>query len=136
MKEPALTEAVKTDLPSPKPNRRKRLALRFAVLVAAVSALGSAYWFTRPPELVWWRSPEIDKSGRRARVLVPNTWAWSGEIEVIREPESCCYEIVPTDRRPRFIRMIFPRNLENSSVKVQVGASKAEKLKLSPSESA
>src|SRR5437899_1451559 len=39
MNEPALTEAVKTDLPSPKPNRRRRIALRFAALVVAVSGL-------------------------------------------------------------------------------------------------
>src|SRR5258708_15282546 len=49
MNQPTLTEAVQTDLPSPKPNRQKarkgpllgRLALRFAALVVAVSALGS-----------------------------------------------------------------------------------------------
>jgi hypothetical protein len=50
MNEPDLTEAVKTDLPSPKPKRRKRLALRFAVLVAAASALGAAC-------LIWPRTP-------------------------------------------------------------------------------
>src|SRR5258708_19225276 len=65
------TSAPMNALPSRKPNRRRRLALRFAVLVAAISALGAAYWFTRRPELVWWRSPEIDYSSRHVRILAP-----------------------------------------------------------------
>src|ERR1051326_6151807 len=44
MNEPALTEAVQADLPSPKPNRRRRTALRFAVLVVSVSVLGAGGW--------------------------------------------------------------------------------------------
>jgi hypothetical protein len=79
MVETAPNEAVKTDLPSPKPNRRKRTALRFAVLVVGVSALGAAYWFTRPLELVWWRSEPIGRSGRHVSVLIPNGWAATGD---------------------------------------------------------
>src|SRR5258707_2813632 len=83
MNNPALTEDVKTAPPSPKLNRRKRpygrpllgrLALRFAALVVAVSALGAAYWFTRPPELVWWTSDPIKGFDHRLRLLIPNGW--------------------------------------------------------------
>jgi hypothetical protein len=74
MNQPALTEAVKTDLTSPKQNRRRRLALRFAVLVVAVSALGAAYWFTRPPELVWYISPTLDPKGTRLEFRLPRGW--------------------------------------------------------------
>src|SRR5690349_18639303 len=85
MNEPTHTEAVQTDLSSRPPSRRKRpygrpllgrLALRFAVLVAAVSVLGAAYWFTRPQELVWWRSPPWGKQGRHVRGLIPLGWEW------------------------------------------------------------
>src|SRR5258708_21284057 len=83
MSEVAFTEAVQTALPPPKPNRRRRpygrpllgrLALRFAALVAAVSALGAAYWFTRPPELVWWRSQAIGKRGFHVKAQIPGEW--------------------------------------------------------------
>jgi hypothetical protein len=50
------------------------MALRFAVIVAGVSALGAAYWFTRPPELVWWRSPKLALNGPHIRLLVPAGW--------------------------------------------------------------
>src|SRR5258708_22709059 len=63
---------------APKPNRRKRLALRFALLIVAVSALGAAYSFTRPPELVWVKSNHIGASGRHVRILVPH----GGELKL------------------------------------------------------
>src|SRR6266849_1207673 len=110
MNEPALTEAVKTDLPSPKPNRRKRLALRFAVLVVAVSTLGAAYWFTRPPELVWWRSPGIGKTGLHLRCLVPLHWQ---RVSRDRMGQNfAIFNFVPVDKRPRVIRLIVPRSSE------------------------
>jgi hypothetical protein len=74
MTEPTLTEAVETDLSSSKTNRRKRLALRFVGPVVAVSVLGAAYWFMRSPELVWWRSPAVDITGRKVRMLIPEGW--------------------------------------------------------------
>src|SRR5258705_12871702 len=106
MNEPTHTEAMKTDLPSPKPNRRKQLVLRFAVLVAAVSVLGAAYWFTRPPELVWWRSPTIVDTQLNARILMPQGWGLEEvgfQQEVFNEPgrrfEIC---LKPIDKMPRF----------------------------------
>src|SRR5258708_6557055 len=61
-------------LTSPKPIRRKGLAMRFAALVVAVSVLGAAPCTARPSELVWWRSPVIGKTGHRLRILIPRGW--------------------------------------------------------------
>src|SRR5258707_9719425 len=117
MNNPALTEDVKTAPPSPKLNRRKRpygrpllgrLALRFAALVAAVSALGTAYWFTRPPELVWWRSPEIAETGWHYRALMPCGWEETPPLSTGHTDMWNCRAIfLPVDRRPKFIRWIF-----------------------------
>src|SRR5258707_4280831 len=122
MDEPALTQAVKTDLPSPKPIRRKRLVLRFAVLVAAVSALGASYWFTRPPELVWWRSPEIGKTGLRVRVLIPTNWHMNVPlISELRKGEGGAnYSMSPVDARPRVIRLLFPRHSEAAKLGLNI----------------
>jgi hypothetical protein len=132
MNEPALTEAVKTDLPSPKPNRRRRpygrpslgrLALRFAVLVVAVSALGVACSFTRPPELVWWRSPQIYSTGRRIRVLVPNGWSLHDSY-----PDGDTmthYNIKPHERaRPRWLEWFGLLQEEDSNLEVLVACYK------------
>src|SRR5258708_1965594 len=115
MNEPALTEAVKTDLPSRKPNRRRRLALRFAALVAAVSTLCAAYWFTRPPELVWWRSPPVAGSGKHVRILVPQGWTVQGSYNYdYKNPKLSVkgYLISPVDNRPRILRRLIPMGLE------------------------
>jgi ankyrin repeat protein len=77
MVEPALTEAVQTDLPSSKPNRRKRLALRFAVLVAAVSAPGinhnkSALAQSDAAQNVWKTAPILEA-------------AYKGELETVQK---------------------------------------------------
>jgi hypothetical protein len=111
-------------LPSPKPNRRKRLALRFAVLVAAVSVLGAAYWFTRPPELVWWRSPEIGKTGRHVKMLIPGGWELNtAESDLSLENGSewmADYSILPRDKRPELLRRILPRALEKAGLSIAV----------------
>ena len=119
MNEPAHTEAVKTDLPSPKPNRRKRLALRFAVLVAAISALGATYWFTRPPELVWWRSPAIRETNHYLRVLIPNGWKASWERVLDSAPgEDWLYtaRFTPVDSRPNWLNRMFPVRSEDKAL--------------------
>src|SRR6266852_7895174 len=110
MKEPALTETVKTDLPSPKPNRRKRLALRFAVLVTAVSVVGAAYWFTRPPELVWWTTPPLGPLGKnRASVLIPRHWKPGPIIaSAISEEKLCAFTLRPVDDRPDMLKWLLP----------------------------
>src|SRR5258708_7764904 len=124
MNEPALTEAVKTALPSPKPNRRRRLALRFAVLVVAVSVLGAAYSLTRPPELVWWRSPEIRKSGKHVYVLVPWGWEWDKPTDYGGRSEYGWVANWATrlvDRRPRFVRFLTGNGYEDGSLRIRVG---------------
>src|SRR5882724_4971573 len=113
MNKPALAEAVKADLPSPGPNRRKRFALRFAALAVAVAALGAAYWFTRPPELVWWRSPAFGKRGSRVRVLVPSGWELDPRDE--SKAHTVEYEFLPKDSRPLLLRKLFPPQLEDAS---------------------
>src|SRR6266567_1256957 len=112
-------------LPSPEPNRRKRPALRFAALVAAVSAMGAAYWFTRPPELVWWRSNPIDDAGHRVKVFVPGDWRehqpsprrfYSGMgnglwTELISRIE-------PSDTRPEFLHRVLQTSLEEGGTEI------------------
>jgi hypothetical protein len=116
MSEPTHTEAVKTELPSRKPNRRRRLALRFAVLVAGVSVLGAAYWFTRPPELVWWRDVELRNSRRKARILVPRGWEQTKDASSLLDVMGATDVIlfVPVDRRPTFLRHLFPLQDEDA----------------------
>lgn len=105
-------------LPSPEPNRRKRLALRFAALVAAVSVLGAAYWLTRPPELVWWRSPPLSNTGRnRISVLVPTGWDFTLSSY---DGGSGWYEVEPVDQRPRLLSRLFPHAREKADIVVYI----------------
>src|SRR3989442_3477742 len=119
MNEPPHTEAVKTDLPSPKPNRRKRLALRFAVLVVAVSALGAAYWFTRPPELVWWTSPQLDE-GIHFKILIPSDMKEdSGNNDGV-------YWFHGADRRPRFLQWLVRPTEEVAALFIEPNPNKRD----------
>src|SRR5437879_2962192 len=104
MNVPAITEAVITDLPFPEPNRRQRFVLRFAALAAAVSVLGAAYWFTRPPELVEWESPLINELGHRLRVLVPNGWI----LDPQRADRTNFVLVPPPTSAPRWLAWILP----------------------------
>jgi hypothetical protein len=129
MNEPAITEAVKTDLPSPKPNRRKRLALRFAFLVAAVSVLGAAYWFTRPPELAWWRSPEIRGEKGHVLALIPQGWETPVPLDAGTEMSGrweAAYRFVPVDRTPKFLRWISATHKETAEMVIYVIDSRAQ----------
>src|SRR5258708_31523978 len=67
------TSPLMSALSSPKPNRTKRLALRFAILMAVV-ALGGTYLLSPPPELIMWTSLPLGNTSKRVRVLVPNGW--------------------------------------------------------------
>jgi hypothetical protein len=135
MNEPALSEAIKTDLPSPKANRRKRLALRFAVLVVAVSALGAAYRFTRPPELVWWRSPEIGHSGRRVSTLIPGGWRQSQPPiapAVSQEQYQAWYFFRPAEHWPGFLRRLFSLQIEVGVIEIIIDQPPTTKRDLEP----
>jgi hypothetical protein len=135
MNEPALTEAVQTDLTSAKPNRRKGLTPRFAVLVAAVSALGAAYWFTRPPELVWWRSPPVRGVQYRVRALVPLGWECNtmtprsagglGDMGIVIPPTNpqlhgpdweVEFHFFPRENVPSFVKRLFNVPSESGSL--------------------
>src|ERR1043165_9164146 len=118
MDEVAPSGAVQTDLPSPKRNRRKRLALRFAVLVAAVSVLGAAYWFTRPPELVWWRSPTIGKTGLHLRALIPSGWETDAEDNI--SDNSAQFTFRPVDKRPFLVSRLLGSREERAWMTVDL----------------
>jgi hypothetical protein len=122
MPEAALSKAVKTDLATPKPNRRKHIAVRFAILVVAVSALCAAYWFTRPPELVWWTSPPIGNTRKRLTIRIPYSW------DVVPNRLGPTFAQGPPyyvllrykDHVPRFVRLVFPRHLELTGLGVTI----------------
>jgi hypothetical protein len=122
MNESALTEAVKTDLPSAKPNRLRRLALRIAALVLTVSGLGSAYWFTRPPELAWWKSPQIGRGGRYVSLEVPSGWSLNEPTEVTDESgtSSLDFKFAPRNPAPLFIRWAFREHAETAGLAMNV----------------
>src|SRR5258708_33826912 len=110
MNEPAHTEDVITDVPPHRPNRRKRLALRFAALAVAVCVLGAAYWFTRPPELVWWRGPAIGKTGIRVQVLIPQDWKLDSPGATIKSGDTVAfYKFFEADHAPRMLRWLLPK---------------------------
>jgi hypothetical protein len=89
--------------------RRKRLVPRCAALVVAVSALAAAYWFSGPPDLVWWTSPESDNGGRHVRVLAPRGLVASSAASAIGvDHRMVLYEFQPVDTRPRYLRWLLP----------------------------
>src|SRR5205823_2855318 len=103
------TRSVNTDLLPAKPNRRKRLALRFASFVVTVSAIGTAYWFTRPPELVWWRSESEGVIGPHLAVLIPQGWkSLPLHIERIQKKDDwqVGFEIRPDDQIPTILKWL------------------------------
>jgi hypothetical protein len=118
-------------LPSPKPDRRKRLALRFAVLAAAASVLGAAHWFTRPPELVWCRRLPIRAANRTARVLVPQGWAIHLPLDTgyqSRDGWTQTYYISPVDSRPGILRWILRFRFETAAVVISVQSRRRRSL--------
>jgi hypothetical protein len=123
----ALSKAVKSDLPSPKPNRRKRLAMQLAVLVVAVSVLGTVYWFTRPPELVWWTSPPIGKTAHRVTVLVPQKWKLDSRLSTLDDQgpggPAADFVLTPIDMTPGIMRWMFRADAEAASMTVMVNRS-------------
>src|SRR5262245_48735870 len=55
-------------------SKQKCLAIHLAGLAAAIAVIAAVYHLTRPPELVWWRSPLVHSTGRRVCVLQPLGW--------------------------------------------------------------
>jgi hypothetical protein len=107
-------------LPSSEPNRRRRLALRFVVLVVAFSLLAAAYWFTRPPDLVWWTSPEIKGTKHRLKALIPSGWQ---RLALKTDPPKVwagSYDFEPVDNRPRFLRWILRQEKEDAMITIGV----------------
>jgi hypothetical protein len=109
-----------------KPTRRKRVAVRFAALVVAVSALGAAYWFTRPPELVWWRSNEVGDPSIHAKLLIPQGWkALTLHTETAAGTKGwyAIFEVRPLDQTPSMLRWLGFHMKEQAWLSVVVGRS-------------
>src|SRR5215468_3075678 len=96
--------------PLPKPTLRRKW-LRWLALPAAAGVLALAYYLTRPSDLVWWRSPDLDGRGHRLFMLVPSGW---GAIPLSGHPAGPreVARLQPYDSRPQFLRRLFPRKQE------------------------
>src|SRR5437867_5417831 len=107
MDEVATSEVEKTEISSHVPNRSRRLAVRFAILLTAV-ALGGTYLLSPSPELTMWTSLPVGKSSKRVRVLVPKGRIASGPQNMMRGMACDDYMFMPRDRMPKLVRMILP----------------------------
>src|SRR5947209_8701745 len=83
--------------------------LRWLAIPAAAAVLALAYHLTRPPELIWWRSPEFGNTGHKARLLIPGAWD-SGQYTNWRPHTTHLiteYAFSPPTIRPAFLRRLF-----------------------------
>ena len=98
-------------------SKRFRLGRRIAVVAVAVAVLGTTYRLTRPPELVWWRSPLLGRTGLHVRVLVPAGWE-SSQVDGIKPDMAgglpVAYSLNPVDRMPIFLHRILPLRHEKT----------------------
>src|SRR5262249_1807637 len=122
---PAFTRQTSPPMdPFPKPTRRRKW-LRWLALPAAAAILVLAYQLTRPPELVWWRSDELRGTGHRIKLLSRNCWNLTS-TEYVEGPENFwarTYRIDVEDKRPWFLRRLFPIHISTAPVVVRVGGS-------------
>lgn len=122
MEETALNESVQMDLPAPKPTRKRRRPRRLAAFALAGSALFAAYWFTRPPALVWWKSPALMATQRSLRLQLPGGWRFeptqSGNAQ-----RFSLFVFMPVDRRPRLLKWLLPAHEEPALLTVLVSPS-------------
>src|SRR5882724_1534895 len=81
MNESVHTEAVQTDLPSAKPNRRKRLASGLVVLAVGITVIVMVYQLNRPPGDARFTSSIIDNFGHRVSILIPAGWTKDNDID-------------------------------------------------------
>jgi hypothetical protein len=86
----------------------------------AVSALGAAYSFTRPPELVWW-SETIGDTKQRVRLLMPVNWEANAPMHHDQAGPGLDYFVIcPVDRRPRFLGHFLHRPEDGAYITVTV----------------
>src|SRR5262245_46331700 len=94
--------------PLPKPRRRRKW-LRWLAVPAAAAILALLYYLTRPPELVWWRSPALDQAGHFAKVLIRRGWE---NDQMFADANTNEFHILASfkwsDKRPMLIRKIIP----------------------------
>ena len=105
-----------------KPTRNRRW-IRWLALPATAVLLAAVYQLTRPPELVWWASPPIGKTRLHVRALIPSGWKMESPRPATRFAYHVSlnyYDFSPADRRPRFIRWMFPQSPEDAEVRIDV----------------
>jgi hypothetical protein len=110
--------------------RRGQTGWLVAALMGMGVFVGTWVWVATRPALVWWVSPEIGKTGRHVRVLVPRGWEERMPIDSGDETTGelmATYAIgPPMDRRPKFLRWMFPHNEAAASMEVLVCRSRPE----------
>jgi hypothetical protein len=91
-------------------NRRRRAGVWVAG-VAVIAAIAATYQLTRPPALVWWTSPPIDKASRRVAVLIPAGWEEVESQSDIGIPDNtrAFYWAPSKDRIPEILRKLLRR---------------------------
>src|SRR5262249_28656387 len=92
------------------PGRGRRKWLRWLALPAAAAVLALVYYLTRPPELVWWRSPPLSGTSHRIKILTPRGW---GLTSSLYSGQEWPFAIEPKDSRPGPIRWLFPYHPED-----------------------
>ena len=95
--------------------------------LAVIAAIAATIRLTRSPELVWWTSPEIGKSGLHVKALVPRGWEVRSSIGAGLElgGKWPTYLISPVDRRPAFLRWLFRHQNEVVGLEVFVDSFRA-----------
>lgn len=84
--------------------------MRWVVAPISVVALALLYQLTRPPELEWWTSPPIGRTGLHLRMLIPNGWevepGWRDGRKLSAAPINS-YAISASEREPSIVRWIL-----------------------------
>jgi hypothetical protein len=94
--------------------------------LAVIAAIAATYQLTRPPDLVWWTSPPIGKSGLRAKALIPQGWHEESSSEMKGSYQT--HYFTPPELNLRWLRWIVSKWTATGSVMVTAGDSGPEWL--------
>jgi hypothetical protein len=104
-------------------NRRMRAGVWIAGLTV-IAAIAATYLLTRPPELVWWSSPEVDRSRCHVRALIPFGWeplSPFGPVKATNGNWQAVYNFgLLRDRRPALLRWISRPHRQASLISIVV----------------
>src|SRR5262249_29678225 len=106
--------------PLPKPTRRRKW-LRWLALPAAAVILALAYYLTRPPELVWWRSPLPGNTALRVKFRYPSSWLVqkSSPKQPAEDAQFAAeFVVAPDYALPEVIRWFWPDPPDKDSLQV------------------